>query len=110
MDGVPGFGDRDVQPLGPAPNGAPPKLFNNSGPALPRWVPNAPHTGALKQRNPTAPYIFAWGPTAGAAPTQGGAGDYSRVRPSLIRITMDLVDPNGRLPEGQRIELVFPLK
>ena len=59
-------------------------------------------------------YVFAWGPTVDdgnpVEGTPGTAGDINNVRPSLIRITIQLVDPNGRLPDGQRIELIYPIK
>jgi hypothetical protein len=70
----------------------------------------------------TSPYIFAWGPTAtgaGADPVGGSAGppvvasaqgNPNNVRPSLIRITIELNDPNGRLEVGQRMEFVFRMK
>jgi hypothetical protein len=42
------------------------------------------------------PYICAWGPS-------------DTVRPKMIRITMTLTDPLGRLPNGQTFEYVFSL-
>ena len=43
-------------------------------------------------------------------PTAASAGSPNNVRPSLIRITMEVVDANGRLTDGQRIEFIFPIK
>jgi hypothetical protein len=40
-----------------------------------------------------AQYICAWGPTD--------------VKPKLIRITLTLDDPTGRLPEGQTYQYVY---
>jgi hypothetical protein len=45
------------------------------------------------------------------AATAGTPGNNSNnVRPSLIRITIELTDANSRLPDGQRIEYVFQLR
>ena len=62
---------------------------------------------------PDAPYVWAWLPPTGAEPIAGipsTPGDPTRIRPKLIRITVELIDANGRLQDGQRIEYLFSLK
>jgi hypothetical protein len=111
----------DTQPLS-----VPPKAFGG-GPATARFTgapiqPQGNNATAEKMRVATAPLIFAWGPTAtgpdadpvagsvGPPPVAARTGDPNNVRPSLIRITIELSDPNGRLTDGQRMEFVFRLK
>jgi prepilin-type N-terminal cleavage/methylation domain-containing protein len=56
---------------------------NNGNVPLSPTAPSAPYT----------PYVCAWGPTDQP--------------PSLIRITITLDDPTGRLPDGQTYQYVF---
>ena len=60
-----------------------------------------------------APIAGAGTPPVGGDPgagTAGTQGDWQYVRPSYIRITVEISDPNGRLNDGQRIELIYPIK
>jgi prepilin-type N-terminal cleavage/methylation domain-containing protein len=112
-------GINDVQLLSTAP-----LLLAGGGPATARFTPA---TSPQKFPAATPPVsgversaTFAWGPTVsggdpvadsiGPPPTTAAPGAGNNVRPSLIRITMQLLDANGRLTEGPRIEYVFRLK
>jgi hypothetical protein len=113
-DGAPGIQATDVQPLSVMPSAS----------AVPRFTPAAPpatgnNATVMKVRAANAPYTFAWAPTVTGGdpvaatltpPAPAVAGNPNNVRPSLIRITIELSDANGRLPDGQRIEYVFNLK
>lgn len=61
--------------------------------------------GMIEHETPGGSGIFAygWGPEVATVPA-------SVVRPTLIRITLELIDANGRLPDGQRIEFVYAMK
>jgi prepilin-type N-terminal cleavage/methylation domain-containing protein len=117
-DGVPGIGVKDTRPLLPAAN-APLKRDNSA--STPRFDTGKGLTMEKARLTLTSPYWWAWGPTdptPANVPTAAGpggvpaavAGAPYNIRPSLIRITMELMDSNGRLADGQRIELVFRLK
>ena len=63
-------------------------------------------------------WIWQWGPTTGLTapvastvtpPMASTPGHPNYCRPSLVRITIELIDANGRLQEGQRIEFIFKL-
>jgi hypothetical protein len=113
-DGAAGMSANDTQPL----SVPPPARAGGTNPPPSRFTGAFPSPAlAEKPRAAAAPYVFAWAPTVGVQPVAspgGGApgtpGDPSYIRPSLIRITMELIDPNGRLEDGQRIELVFRMK
>ena len=121
-DGIAGIGPADTRPLMGNLGGVrnEPFIAGTTTPAPARWVGGSTTPTNLTPEKPrqvaTAPYVFAWSPTAGTLPVAAvGAGpstpgDPTFIRPSLIRITMELMDPNGRLADGQRIELVFRLK
>jgi len=112
-DGTPGFGPKDTLPLSVPPPAQP----SGTNPPPARFTGAGAQLAEKPRTTQTLPYIFAWGPTSGTLPVEATAttpvstpGDPSYIRPSLIRITMELIDPNGRLEEGQRIELVFRMK
>jgi hypothetical protein len=87
---------------------------------------NGNAAGVFEHPNATVPgaaTVWAWkaaAPIGGAGappvggdptvPTAGTPGDWQYVRPSYIRITIEILDPNGRLNDGQRIELIYPIK
>jgi prepilin-type N-terminal cleavage/methylation domain-containing protein len=84
----------------------------------PRW-----NAGTFESAPATGTRIYAWGPiTAGMTEPVAGKpanglepavtftpGHANYVRPSLVRIVINLTDPQGRLLEGQTISQVFRL-
>jgi prepilin-type N-terminal cleavage/methylation domain-containing protein len=77
----------DVMPLAVWTNNVP-QSFEKTGPQM-----NFDSAGNLLTMQPGAPYVCAWGP-----------GD---VKPKLIRITVTVDDPTGRLPEGQTYQFIY---
>jgi hypothetical protein len=63
--------------------------------------PNYAAIGAVEPNPKTVRYYAAWGPLEMASG--------SVVRPKMIRITMTVDDPNGRMSEGQTYEYVIDL-
>ena len=111
LDGTP-----EVQPVVTPP-------INGTGPVpQPRFAMNGTRPAFEFFTTPLAAgasAIWGWGPTTpGGDPVAATAtnpistpatGAYN-VRPSLVRITIELIDANGRLDDGQRIEFIFKLK
>ncbi|WP_428937571.1 PulJ/GspJ family protein [Fontivita pretiosa] len=73
--------------------GIPPRVPFNQLPRLRDYAATTPPNVVT----PLHDYTCAWGPR-------------DRIKPSMIRITIVLDDPNGRLGEGQTFEYVFKLQ
>ena len=67
-------------------------FYLNAAASFEKILPFNPAQGAASMKE-GAQYICAWGPTD--------------VKPKLIRITLTVDDPTGRLPEGQTFQYVF---
>jgi hypothetical protein len=91
----------DVVPLGVwlSASGAPPQTFEKA----PYPTMTFDSNGNLTNMTAGQPYICAWGPGNGNASPQIPAD----VAPKLIRITLTIDDPTGRLPDGQTYQYVF---
>lgn len=102
-----GFASPDVLPLRDSLGFVPPCEHLSS---------NFPATGG-NYNNPNLDvfYVAAWSPIypdwSGGAPTaQAEASDLTAPpKPTMIRVTMVIDDPSGRLPEGQQYEYVIQL-
>jgi hypothetical protein len=91
--------------------------------AIEPYSPTAPPP--MIEHPPVAPqtnYIWAWGPMGdrdvptnqvlgpgNIVITAAKQGHPYTIRPRLIRITMEVTDANGRLADGQRMEMIFRL-
>jgi prepilin-type N-terminal cleavage/methylation domain-containing protein len=130
---IDGDGTMDVQPVSvpPVATGTTPLRRWDTSPPAPPAPPNTVVVAPPFESVPAGgtKIIYAWGPTestgrpiptAGTSattpppgwttfPGYGKPGDANSVRPSLIRITMQLIDANGRLADGPSVEYVFPI-
>jgi len=77
--------------------GIPPRVSLNQLPRMRDYAATSPPNNPNMVVTPFHDYTCAWGPN-------------DRIKPSMIRITIVLDDPNGRLGEGQTFEYVFRLQ